>query len=172
MAASLASSLALLAPLTLAVMMCSGSARAELERFEHSPKPDGSLSFLVVGDWGRRGFYNQTEVALQVIILFFYKSSLALYLSLFTLKDLYVTIYGMNACVHMYVVMGFCAKYCHQCCYVQWKTCMTLWDTRDETCMTCFHMHVNRSVQLVRLILIDKIINCICTNQKFYSLWL
>ncbi|KAF5750070.1 Purple acid phosphatase 3 [Tripterygium wilfordii] len=39
---------------------------SELERFAHAPKPDGSLSFLVVGDWGRRGGYNQSKVALQM----------------------------------------------------------------------------------------------------------
>lgn len=42
---------------------------AELQRFKHPVKADdGSLiSFLVVGDWGRRGLYNQSQVALQVI---------------------------------------------------------------------------------------------------------
>ncbi|KAF5192991.1 Purple acid phosphatase [Thalictrum thalictroides] len=39
---------------------------AELERLQHSPKSGGSLSFLVVGDWGRRGAYNQSQVALQM----------------------------------------------------------------------------------------------------------
>ncbi|KAJ4825222.1 Purple acid phosphatase 17 [Turnera subulata] len=39
---------------------------AELQRFEHSPKDDGSLSFLVIGDWGRRGLFNQSRVALQM----------------------------------------------------------------------------------------------------------
>ncbi|XP_061985835.1 purple acid phosphatase 4-like [Populus nigra] len=42
---------------------------AELQRFEHAAKADGSLSLLVVGDWGRRGAYNQTEVALQMGIM-------------------------------------------------------------------------------------------------------
>lgn len=42
---------------------------AELQRFQHSAKADGSLSFLVVGDWGRRGHYNQSEVALQMGIV-------------------------------------------------------------------------------------------------------
>lgn len=41
-------------------------ASAELQRFTHTPKTDGSLSFLVLGDWGRRGEYNQSEVAFQV----------------------------------------------------------------------------------------------------------
>ncbi|GMH11327.1 hypothetical protein Nepgr_013168 [Nepenthes gracilis] len=39
---------------------------AELERFEQPIKADGSLSFLVVGDWGRRGGYNQSQVAFQM----------------------------------------------------------------------------------------------------------
>ena len=39
---------------------------AELQRFEHSPKEDGSLSLLVIGDWGRNGLYNQSNVAFQV----------------------------------------------------------------------------------------------------------
>ncbi|KAF3438302.1 hypothetical protein FNV43_RR21064 [Rhamnella rubrinervis] len=42
------------------------SVSAELQRLEQSIKADGSLSFLVVGDWGRRGAYNQTEVAHQM----------------------------------------------------------------------------------------------------------
>ncbi|XWS37539.1 hypothetical protein CRYUN_Cryun19dG0052000 [Craigia yunnanensis] len=39
---------------------------AELQRFEHPVKADGSLSFLVIGDWGRKGAYNQSQVALQM----------------------------------------------------------------------------------------------------------
>ncbi|KAM7479597.1 hypothetical protein LguiA_027810 [Lonicera macranthoides] len=40
---------------------------AELERFEQpAAKGDGSLSFLVIGDWGRRGAFNQSLVALQM----------------------------------------------------------------------------------------------------------
>uniref|UniRef100_A0A2P2QRQ7 Purple acid phosphatase n=1 Tax=Rhizophora mucronata TaxID=61149 RepID=A0A2P2QRQ7_RHIMU len=39
---------------------------AELQRFEVATKVDGSLSLLVVGDWGRKGAYNQSEVALQM----------------------------------------------------------------------------------------------------------
>ncbi|KAF3432057.1 hypothetical protein FNV43_RR26796 [Rhamnella rubrinervis] len=42
---------------------------AELQRFQHGVKEDGSLSLLVVGDWGRRGSYNQSEVALQMGII-------------------------------------------------------------------------------------------------------
>ncbi|XP_050235334.1 purple acid phosphatase 3-like [Mercurialis annua] len=39
---------------------------AELQRFDHAAKADGSLSLLVVGDWGRRGFFNQSQVAHQM----------------------------------------------------------------------------------------------------------
>ncbi|KAI3700131.1 hypothetical protein L2E82_44749 [Cichorium intybus] len=39
---------------------------AELQSFDHAVKSDGSLSFLVVGDWGRRGLYNQSNVAYQM----------------------------------------------------------------------------------------------------------
>ncbi|GFZ21369.1 Calcineurin-like metallo-phosphoesterase superfamily protein [Actinidia rufa] len=42
------------------------SSFAALQRFEHPEKADGSLSFLVIGDWGREGFYDQSEVALQM----------------------------------------------------------------------------------------------------------
>ncbi|XP_044969615.1 purple acid phosphatase 4-like [Hordeum vulgare subsp. vulgare] len=41
-------------------------AAAELPRLEHSPKADGSLSILAVGDWGRRGEFNQSRVATQM----------------------------------------------------------------------------------------------------------
>ncbi|XP_039041042.1 purple acid phosphatase 8-like [Hibiscus syriacus] len=51
---------------TLTVGLFVVSCVAELQRFEHAAKPDGSLSFLVVGDWGRRGHYNQSQVALQM----------------------------------------------------------------------------------------------------------
>lgn len=39
---------------------------AQLQRFQHPTKSDGSLSFLVVGDWGRRGAFNQSQVASQM----------------------------------------------------------------------------------------------------------
>ncbi|KAJ6900759.1 hypothetical protein NC652_026764 [Populus alba x Populus x berolinensis] len=35
---------------------------------------DGTLSFLMLGDWGRKGAFNRSEVALQVLptsLLFF-----------------------------------------------------------------------------------------------------
>ncbi|KAK2664591.1 hypothetical protein Ddye_003165 [Dipteronia dyeriana] len=42
------------------------AAYAELQRFEHPTKTHESLSFLVLGDWGRRGDFNQSQVALQM----------------------------------------------------------------------------------------------------------
>ncbi|KAJ4823618.1 Purple acid phosphatase 3 [Turnera subulata] len=46
--------------------LCLPTASAELQRFKQPVKEDGSLSFLVIGDWGRNGYYNQTEVAAQM----------------------------------------------------------------------------------------------------------
>ncbi|CAN6675352.1 unnamed protein product [Malus baccata var. baccata] len=40
-----------------------------LQRFPHAVKADGSLRFLVLGDWGRRGDYNQSQVADQMGIV-------------------------------------------------------------------------------------------------------
>lgn len=49
------------------VQDCSGSSSASMMKIENPPtKPDGSLSFLVVGDWGRNGEYNQSVVAQQM----------------------------------------------------------------------------------------------------------
>lgn len=42
------------------------AAVAELQRFQQPLKADGSLSVLVVGDWGRRGTHNQSQVAFQM----------------------------------------------------------------------------------------------------------
>lgn len=44
---------------------------AQLQKFQHPAKHDGSLSFLVLGDWGRRGAFNQSQVASQVHNHFF-----------------------------------------------------------------------------------------------------
>ena len=55
---------------TALVGLCSVSSVAELLRLEQQAKADGSLSFLVVGDWGRRGSFNQSRVGLQVHALF------------------------------------------------------------------------------------------------------
>jgi tartrate-resistant acid phosphatase type 5 len=51
--------------LAVAPLLCAPAA-AELVRLEHPAKNDGSLSLLVVGDWGRKGTYNQSRVAQQV----------------------------------------------------------------------------------------------------------
>ncbi|KAA8532417.1 hypothetical protein F0562_032453 [Nyssa sinensis] len=59
-----------LSPILTAILgMCLVLARPDLQRFEHPAKPDGSLSVMVVGDWGRRGTHNQSEVALQMGII-------------------------------------------------------------------------------------------------------
>uniref|UniRef100_A0A6N2KAZ2 Purple acid phosphatase n=1 Tax=Salix viminalis TaxID=40686 RepID=A0A6N2KAZ2_SALVM len=42
------------------------STHAELQRFEQPAKTDGKLSFLVLGDWGEKGDFNQSEVAHQM----------------------------------------------------------------------------------------------------------
>ncbi|KAJ1394256.1 Metallo-dependent phosphatase-like [Sesbania bispinosa] len=39
---------------------------ALLQRLEHPVKADASLSLLVIGDWGRKGTYNQSQVAAQM----------------------------------------------------------------------------------------------------------
>lgn len=48
------------------IWLSSVSSFAELQHFQHPVKPDGSLSFLVVGDWGRKGLFNQSKVAFQM----------------------------------------------------------------------------------------------------------
>ncbi|EEF28607.1 purple acid phosphatase 17 [Ricinus communis] len=59
-----------MAGLRLVLLCCFGlllvSTHGDLQRFDHPAKSDGSLSFLVVGDWGRRGAFNQSRVALQM----------------------------------------------------------------------------------------------------------
>ncbi|XP_077236199.1 purple acid phosphatase 17-like [Tasmannia lanceolata] len=52
--------------LSATLSLCFISSSAELQRLEHPVNEDGSLSFLVVGDWGRRGDYNQTNIAYQM----------------------------------------------------------------------------------------------------------
>ncbi|GMY18134.1 purple acid phosphatase 3-like [Fagus crenata] len=54
---------------TTILSLCLVLSQAELQRFEQAAKADGSLSFLVVGDWGRRGDYNQSDVAHQMGII-------------------------------------------------------------------------------------------------------
>ncbi|XP_060204227.1 purple acid phosphatase 17-like isoform X1 [Lycium barbarum] len=46
------------------LIFCCSATR--LEKFDHPTKGNGNLRFLVVGDWGRKGEYNQSAVALQM----------------------------------------------------------------------------------------------------------
>ncbi|KAI4313648.1 hypothetical protein L6164_026607 [Bauhinia variegata] len=39
---------------------------AELPNFHYEPKSDQPLNFLVIGDWGRRGLFNQSLVAAEM----------------------------------------------------------------------------------------------------------
>ncbi|CAN6313458.1 unnamed protein product [Urochloa humidicola] len=56
-----------LAILAAAAFLCHcDPAAAALPRLEQPAKSDGSLSLLVVGDWGRKGAYNQSRVAEQM----------------------------------------------------------------------------------------------------------
>ncbi|KAK8647524.1 hypothetical protein V6N13_121259 [Hibiscus sabdariffa] len=52
--------------LTVAICAFFAPSCAKLTTIEHPVKNDRSLSFLVVGDWGRRGSYNQSAVAFQM----------------------------------------------------------------------------------------------------------
>ncbi|KAL6867447.1 hypothetical protein ACP4OV_015471 [Aristida adscensionis] len=55
------------AAVAVAVLLAvAAPAAAELARVEHPAKDDGTLSLLVVGDWGRNGTYNQSRVAEQM----------------------------------------------------------------------------------------------------------
>lgn len=63
---TLTMSISFLFTLIVTSALCVLSASAELQRFPHSSKHGASLSFLVVGDWGRGGSYNQSQVAFQV----------------------------------------------------------------------------------------------------------
>jgi tartrate-resistant acid phosphatase type 5 len=72
MAASYKNSMALSLLFAITFGLCFFFTSAELQRFEHPTKIDGSLSFLVLGDWGRRGAFNQSEVAHQVLNLVFF----------------------------------------------------------------------------------------------------
>ncbi|XP_030553187.1 purple acid phosphatase 8-like isoform X3 [Rhodamnia argentea] len=54
----------------LLLWLCMAAPSAsELQRLQHRARPDGTLSFLVVGDWGREGNYNQSEVASQMGVI-------------------------------------------------------------------------------------------------------
>ncbi|CAI9113245.1 OLC1v1013818C1 [Oldenlandia corymbosa var. corymbosa] len=55
--------------LAFSFSLCIVSVLGQLQTFEHPTKGDGTLSFLVLGDWGRSGEYNQSEVAIQMGIV-------------------------------------------------------------------------------------------------------
>nr|GMD23380.1 purple acid phosphatase 3-like [Ipomoea batatas] len=60
-------SIDLLVRISLGLWLAAAVAMAELPRLEHSPaKSGGSLSVMVVGDWGRKGTYNQSQLAVQM----------------------------------------------------------------------------------------------------------
>ena len=48
------------------LLLAAPPAGAALPRVAHAPKAGGTLAVLAVGDWGRRGQFNQTLVAQQV----------------------------------------------------------------------------------------------------------
>ncbi|ERN11017.1 purple acid phosphatase 4 [Amborella trichopoda] len=50
----------------VSMTLCFSGAFSELTKFQQGAKPDGSLDLLVVGDWGRKGTYNQSKVAEQM----------------------------------------------------------------------------------------------------------
>lgn len=52
---------------TISLNCCQISAK--FPKFEHPTKGDETLKFLVVGDWGRKGDFNQSEVAFQVYFI-------------------------------------------------------------------------------------------------------
>ncbi|XP_058213001.1 purple acid phosphatase 8-like [Rhododendron vialii] len=52
--------------LAVTIGLCLGVAVAELQRLQHPAGDDESLRVLVVGDWGRKGTHNQSEVAVQM----------------------------------------------------------------------------------------------------------
>ncbi|TVU24744.1 hypothetical protein EJB05_27198, partial [Eragrostis curvula] len=59
----------MMGPVAIAVLLVAVMAprsSAELPQLEHPPKEDGLLTVLAVGDWGRRGQFNQTLVAKQM----------------------------------------------------------------------------------------------------------
>lgn len=52
--------------LIVAVVMAVVVVDGELQRFEAPSKADGAVNVMVIGDWGRKGEYNQSLLARQV----------------------------------------------------------------------------------------------------------
>ncbi|CAL5339084.1 unnamed protein product [Camellia sinensis] len=69
MAALLNKPMLLFLSFAVSLWLCCHFSEAALPRFHHPLKTDGSLSFLVVGDWGRKGLFNQSKVASQMGII-------------------------------------------------------------------------------------------------------
>lgn len=67
-----AMAMAFVIAVAIPILLFSSHISAELPRLEHSVKSDGSLSLLVLGDWGRNGDFNQSLVAAQVLLTFVY----------------------------------------------------------------------------------------------------
>lgn len=61
--------LSVVSAIMFVLLSATSSCLAELTKLEHPAKPDGSLSVLVVGDWGRKGLYNQSRIAEQMGIV-------------------------------------------------------------------------------------------------------
>uniref|UniRef100_A0ACD6AED1 Uncharacterized protein n=1 Tax=Avena sativa TaxID=4498 RepID=A0ACD6AED1_AVESA len=61
--------MALVMLLLIVAVATAAAVPAELPRLEQSPKADGSLTILAVGDWGRHGEFNQSRVATQMGIV-------------------------------------------------------------------------------------------------------
>lgn len=58
---------ALIGFLLVLIALQSTPLNAELTKIQHLPKKEGNLAILVIGDFGRKGTYNQSEVATQVL---------------------------------------------------------------------------------------------------------
>ncbi|KAJ8554105.1 hypothetical protein K7X08_024783 [Anisodus acutangulus] len=52
--------------LVASFLISSCCSATRLKKFDHPTKDNGNLRYLVVGDWGRKGDYNQSVVALQM----------------------------------------------------------------------------------------------------------
>jgi hypothetical protein len=57
---------ALIGFLVVLITLQSPLLNAELTKLQHLPKKKGNLAILVIGDFGRKGTYNQSDVATQV----------------------------------------------------------------------------------------------------------
>ncbi|CDP05485.1 unnamed protein product [Coffea canephora] len=87
---------------------------AELPRLNHPPKADGSLSFLLVGDWGRKGSYNKSEVCKLIFLYQSYCHNMFVYLFYFlsfcvcvcAYIYIYIYIYILILNVFLCVVLG------------------------------------------------------------------